>query len=225
MALEIAERGAFALASIKAAFNARHGGVGGLARVSHDLLLRGYLETDESDELAQAFAGKRKPDPASSGTDSPLMSTLLTLSDPRRRAGYYAAGVWRDDTLYSLLLAPRAGSPGRLRAARCARAAHLGRSCAAGSMPWRPSICTEGRRAQRPARGGVAALARRSVVTLLACARNGYVCNPSLHQNYTVAEIVTLLRAHRCAALFMQPGYGADAKRADVICGSARRVS
>src|ERR1700686_1507147 len=35
MALEIAERGAFALASIKAAFNARHGGVSGLSRVGH----------------------------------------------------------------------------------------------------------------------------------------------------------------------------------------------
>ena len=34
MALEIADRGAFALASIKAAFTARHGGVSGLARVS-----------------------------------------------------------------------------------------------------------------------------------------------------------------------------------------------
>src|SRR5207248_1562173 len=40
IALEIAERGAFALAAIKTAFSARHGGVGGLARLAHDLLLR-----------------------------------------------------------------------------------------------------------------------------------------------------------------------------------------
>jgi naphthoate synthase len=62
MALEIAERGAFALASVKAAFNARHGGVSGLSRMAHDLLLRAYLKTDESKELGAAFAGKRKPD-------------------------------------------------------------------------------------------------------------------------------------------------------------------
>lgn len=62
-ALEVAERGSFALASVKAAFNARHGGVGGLARVAHDLLLRGYLDSEESKELREAFAGKRKPDP------------------------------------------------------------------------------------------------------------------------------------------------------------------
>jgi naphthoate synthase len=66
-ALEISERGPFALASIKAAFNARHGGVAGLSRMAHDLLLRGYLESDESKELSKAFAGKRKPDPSKFG--------------------------------------------------------------------------------------------------------------------------------------------------------------
>jgi naphthoate synthase len=61
-ALEVADRGAFALAAIKGAFNARHGGVGGLARVAHDLLLRQYLDTDEAKELSEAFVEKRKPD-------------------------------------------------------------------------------------------------------------------------------------------------------------------
>lgn len=62
-ALEIADRGAFALASIKAAFNARHGGVSGLSRISHDLLLPGYLKTAEAKELSASFAERRKPDP------------------------------------------------------------------------------------------------------------------------------------------------------------------
>jgi naphthoate synthase len=62
MALEIADRGAFALASLKAAFAARHTGVTGLARISHDLLLRLYLDSDESKELGESFRGKRKPD-------------------------------------------------------------------------------------------------------------------------------------------------------------------
>lgn len=62
IALEIADRGSFALASIKGAFLARHGGVAGLSRVTHDLLLRGYLETEEHKELAKSFAEKRKPD-------------------------------------------------------------------------------------------------------------------------------------------------------------------
>ena len=66
-ALEIAERGAFALASVKAAFNARHGGVSGLARMAHDLLLRSYLTSEESKELSKSFAGKRKPDASKFG--------------------------------------------------------------------------------------------------------------------------------------------------------------
>jgi len=66
-ALEVAERGAFALASIKGAFNARHGGVAGLARMAHDLLLRQYLDTDESKELSAAFSERRKPDPSKFG--------------------------------------------------------------------------------------------------------------------------------------------------------------
>lgn len=66
-ALEVADRGAFALASIKGAFNARHGGVGGLARVAHDLLLRQYLDSEESHELSDAFRGKRKPDASKFG--------------------------------------------------------------------------------------------------------------------------------------------------------------
>lgn len=66
-ALEIADRGAFALASIKGAFNARHGGVSGLSRMAHDLLLRGYLDTKEHDEMAASFAERRKPDAAAFG--------------------------------------------------------------------------------------------------------------------------------------------------------------
>lgn len=61
-ALEVAERGSFALASVKAAFNARHGGVNGLARMAHDLLLRSYLDSDESKELSRAFSERRAPD-------------------------------------------------------------------------------------------------------------------------------------------------------------------
>ena len=67
MALEVAKRGSVALASIKAAFNARHGGVGGLARVAHDLLLRQYLDSAESKELGAAFRERRDPDPGSFG--------------------------------------------------------------------------------------------------------------------------------------------------------------
>lgn len=67
MALHVADRGAFALASLKAAFSARHGGVSGLARMAHDLLLRDYLNSEESKELGKSFAERRKPDSSKFG--------------------------------------------------------------------------------------------------------------------------------------------------------------
>lgn len=66
-ALEVADRGSFALASIKGAFNARHGGVSGLSRVTHDLLLRQNLKSEESKELSASFREKRKPDSSTFG--------------------------------------------------------------------------------------------------------------------------------------------------------------
>ena len=56
-----------------------------------------------------------------------------------------------------------------------------------------------------------------AVAIFLACSRQGYVCNPSLHQNYRVGEIVEMLSRIRAAALFAQPGHGGDARAADIF--------
>ena len=61
-----------------------------------------------------------------------------------------------------------------------------------------------------------------AVVVLLACSRNGYVCNPSLHQNYTVSDVVQLLERIQSAVLFAQPGYGADRTTGGRLCGGQR---
>ena len=62
MALEISERGSVALAAVKAAFGVRHQGVGGLARMAHDLILPHYYASEEAKELADSFHARRKPD-------------------------------------------------------------------------------------------------------------------------------------------------------------------
>lgn len=64
---EVAERGSYALAAVKASFAARHSGVVGLSRVTHDLMLAPYYRSEEARELASAFAEKRKPDPGKFG--------------------------------------------------------------------------------------------------------------------------------------------------------------
>lgn len=66
-ALEVADRGSVALASLKASFNARHGGVGGLARLAHDVLLPQYLSSGESAELSASFRERRPPDTSKFG--------------------------------------------------------------------------------------------------------------------------------------------------------------
>ena len=56
-----------ALASVKAAFGARHQGVAGLARLTHDQMLPPYYASEEAKELGDAFANRRKPDPEKFG--------------------------------------------------------------------------------------------------------------------------------------------------------------
>ncbi len=143
------------------------------------------------------------------------MGKLLTLLNPREARRYYDAGVWRDETFHALLVRHAAERPDApaLRDARV-------------RLTWRELLAWVDTVAERLHSAGVRSGERvavwlpsrvESVVALLACARNGYVCTPSLHQNYTVAEIVMLLERSRAAALIMQPGYGADAQRQDIV--------
>jgi len=62
MANTIASRGSYALAAIKHAFVARHGGVQGLSRLTHDMMLPFYYSSQEAHELSSAFKEKRPAD-------------------------------------------------------------------------------------------------------------------------------------------------------------------
>ncbi len=146
------------------------------------------------------------------------LSTVLSLLSPRTAQRYYEQGVWRSDTFYSLLSRHAAERP-RDFALRDARV----------RLTWRELLSWVDTVAERLQLDGVRRGQRvsiwlpsraESVVTLLACARNGYVCSPSLHQNYTVAEIVQLIERSRSGVLVMQPGYGADADRADIVAAA-----
>ena len=56
-----------------------------------------------------------------------------------------------------------------------------------------------------------------TVIALLACSRNGYVCCPSLHRDHTVDDIIGLLNRMRASAIVAEGGYGADAKKKDLF--------
>jgi len=149
------------------------------------------------------------------------VNTLLTLLNPRAAEQHYASGAWRGDTFYGLLARHATERPD----APALRDARLRLSWRA-LLEWVDAVAEQLHRAgvKRGERVAVWLPSRaESVVALIACARNGYVCNPSLHQNYTVAEIAQLLKRTRAAALVMQPGYGADAAKADIV-GAAQAL-
>ena len=140
---------------------------------------------------------------------------LLTLHNPNQATQYYANGAWTKDTLYSLLVKHAIERPEAfgLRDARHRLSwRHLRR--------WVDAVAAHLHQVglRRGDRVAVWLPSRvEGAIVLLACSRNGYVCCPSLHQNYTVAEITSLLERSRARALFMQPGYGADGTNTNVI--------
>jgi acyl-CoA synthetase len=143
---------------------------------------------------------------------------LLTLHDPQTARRHYEAGWWRDDTLYALL-----ARHARARPQAYALRDRRHRLTWAALHAWVDALAADLDRAglRRGERVSVWLPNRaEAVVALLACSRNGYVCNPSLHQNYTVAEVVALMQRIRSAALIAQPGHGADAGRADVFAAA-----
>jgi acyl-CoA synthetase len=148
-----------------------------------------------------------------------MTNTLLTLHDPAAARRYYEAGLWRADTLYTLLRRHAAARPDDFALRDATR-----------RLNWRALLGLVDAVAADLDAAGLKRGERvavwlpnrvEAVVVFLACTRQGYVCNPSLHQNYTVAEIVGLLARTRAAALFAQPGYGADARSADIFAAIA----
>jgi acyl-CoA synthetase len=140
---------------------------------------------------------------------------MLTLHDPQKTREHYASGAWQHDTMYGLLAKHAAQRPSAvalrdnfttltwrevLQAVEALAATLHNTGLQAGDRVaiWLPSRV-------------------ESVMILLACSRNGYVCCPSMHQSYTADEIITLLKRVDCKAFFTTPGYGSDAAKHPVF--------
>ncbi|MFT3816620.1 MAG: class I adenylate-forming enzyme family protein [Rubrivivax sp.] len=155
------------------------------------------------------------------------MSHLLTLHDPATAREHYLSGIWQTDTLYALARRHAAERGGDFALRDATR-----RLSWSALVAWVDAVAADLHEAGlRPGDRVSLWLSNRleGIVVFLACSRNGYVCNPSLHQNHTVAEVTALLARIECRALFAQAGYGADAQTADVFAraaelGSMRRV-
>ena len=143
------------------------------------------------------------------------MNTLLTTFNIDLWNEYTRAGHWRNETFYELVKARAERSPDkvavrsaqgdlsyrglvRLADAFAADLAATGLRCGSRVAVWLPS------RAE-------------TIVALLACSRDGFICCPSLHRDHTSGEIVELMKRMRASALVVEVGYGADAGKADIF--------
>jgi acyl-CoA synthetase len=148
-------------------------------------------------------------------TFKPPMNTILTLQDIGRARAFYEKGYWRSDTLYTLLRGRAEQTPERF-ALRDTSARLTFRS----ALKWVDALARDlhdsGVRAGD--RVSIWSPSRiESALIFFACSRMGYVCNTSLHRDYTCREIVDLLQRAGSVAFFVQPGYGADADKNDIF--------
>jgi len=144
-----------------------------------------------------------------------MSNSVLTRLSYADIGEFYAAGFWRDDTIYAEVdkharRAPdKTGMRDRFRrvsyrelvqaANRLAGDLHAnGLKSGDRVAVWLPSRI-------------------ETAIALLACSRNGYVCCPSLHRDHTSGDIVDLLKRMRASALIAEAGYGADAHRHSVF--------
>ena len=138
---------------------------------------------------------------------------ITTHSEAQRRQ-YRAAGFWQDKTLYQIVKDHADMTPERIAvhdryrrltyrqlifAAELLAEDLFGNGVESGQLvaTWLPNRL-------------------ETVIVLLACSRNRYVCCPSLHRNHTVAEIMQILERFQVAALISEKGYGTDVDRYNV---------
>ena len=143
----------------------------------------------------------------------------ITTHSAAQRQQYRDSGFWQDATIYRIVRDHAGKAPDRFAVRDRYR-----------RLTYRQLVSAADRLARQLSENGVTVgqqvavwLPNRleTVVALLACSRNRYVCCPSLHRNHTVAEVMGLLERFHAAALISEKGYGADAEQYDVEAGLA----
>ena len=136
------------------------------------------------------------------------MRPFLTLHHPAAAARYYEQGLWGSETYYTLAARHAQGRPDAIAVQDGRRA-----------LSWRELVhWVDGVAADLRTYGLVGGdrvsiwMSNRieAIVTFLACSREGFACNPSLHRTYTCSDIGRLLTRLSARALVTEPGWGAD---------------
>jgi acyl-CoA synthetase (AMP-forming)/AMP-acid ligase II len=133
---------------------------------------------------------------------------------------YYAAGFWRNDTIYSLVRAHAERTPERCAVRERQRRLNY-QQLAAAADALAAELAAQGLKSGDRVAVWLPNRIER-VIALIACSRNGFVCCPSLHRDHTVGDVLELLQRTRAAAFVGQSGFGADAERRDIFAELAQ---
>ena len=130
------------------------------------------------------------------------MNTILTRLSAEQIREYTAAGFWRGDTIYALVRSHARRDPESLAVRDRFRVLRYRELLTAADL----LAADLARRGVRPGQRVAVWLPSRieSVVALVACSRNGYVCCPSLHRDHTIGEALGLLARIRGVAMIWQ---------------------
>ena len=143
-----------------------------------------------------------------------MVSRFLTLHHPADSRRFYEQGLWRNETMYGLLARHAAERPDAIALVDGTRKLSwkaLQDWIDGVALDLRTYGLNEGDRVSIWMSNRLEA-----IVTFLACAREGFACNPSLHRTHTCSDIATLLERLSAKALVTEPHWGADWKTANL---------
>jgi acyl-CoA synthetase len=139
---------------------------------------------------------------------------FLTLHHPAEARFFREQDLWQDETFYSLVARHASASPDAVALEDGSR-----RLTWLELQRWVDGVAVE-LRAYGLEKGDRVAIWMsnrvEAIVTFLACSREGFACNPSLHRTYTCAEIAVLLARLSARALVTEPRWAADWQEANI---------
>ena len=149
-----------------------------------------------------------------------MTNPKITIPTAEQKRQYRASGFWQDQTIYQIVRGHAERAPSRFAVRDRYR-----------RLTYRQLVAAAERLAAHLSENGIepgqqvaAWLPNRleTVVTLLACSKNRYICCPSLHRNHTVMEVLELLERFRPALLITETGYGAGSDQHEIETELAR---
>ena len=149
-----------------------------------------------------------------------MTNPKITIPTAEQKRQYRASGFWQDQTIYQIVRGHAERAPSRFAVRDRYR-----------RLTYRQLVAAAERLAAHLSENGIEPgqqvavwLPNRleTVVTLLACSKNRYICCPSLHRNHTVMEVLELLERFRPALLITETGYGAGSDQHEIETELAR---